>query len=358
MLIGFLGRTTGLIFLIVGLAACAGPMSPFGSLDLRQKNAKDDGKLSEKGQTARLRFAPERQVLHTSSPFSVIIEDPEGVPENFHLVINFNGMDVTRAFMAHAEKESLDPMNREVRLTTKWLRLLPNRENAIKVTYYRSAKDKTATATYMPPSCSAFASNRMLFAVPEFDPPMMVLQLINQDASKKNLNPFFVAALVAQESSFDPHALSHSRALGLTQVTTLGEEEILKRIDGWPRYPGIETLPLPLVRLGILSGRIHAGNEWRLDPARSIEGGVEYLSYLSDYWQRPEKRAQIERKLGPGDNALSEVMLASYNSGAARVSEALDRDGQKWLQDEELQEARKYVRRVVSYCDHFENRED
>jgi hypothetical protein len=358
MVIGFLGRMTGLGILILGLAACAGPMSPFGSLDLQQKTAKDDGKLSEKGQTARVRFSPERQVLHTSSPFSVIIEDPEGVPEDFHLVVNFNGMDVTRAFMAHAQMQNLDPLNHEVRLTTKYLRLLPNRENSVKVTYYRSVKDKTAAAQYMPPSCSAFATDRMLLSVPEFDPPMMVLQLINQDATKKNLNPFFVAALVAQESSFDPQAMSHSRALGLTQVTPLGEAEILKSIAGWPRYPGIDTLPLPLVRLGILSGRISAGNEWRLDPARSIEGGIEYLSYLSDYWNRPDKRAEIQRKLGPGENALSEVMLASYNSGATRVGDALERDGQKWLQDEELKEARKYVRRVVSYCDHFENRED
>jgi soluble lytic murein transglycosylase-like protein len=210
----------------------------------------------------------------------------------------------------------------------------------------------------MPPSCSAFAANQMLFAIPDFDPPMAVLQLINQSAQRKNLNPFFVAALVAQESSFDPRALSRGKALGLTQVTSLGESEIIKRFDSWPRYPGLESIPLPLLKVSIMAGRIHSGNEWRLDPAHSIEGGVEYLSYLSDYWSRPDKRAQIERKLGPGENAMSEVMLASYNSGAARVSDALERDGSRWLQDEELGEARKYVRRIVSYCDHFEHRED
>jgi soluble lytic murein transglycosylase-like protein len=187
---------------------------------------------------------------------------------------------------------------------------------------------------------------------------MSVLQFINQNAQKKKLNPFFVAALVAQESSFDPLALSRNRALGLTQVTSLGESEIIKNYETWPRYPGLDAMPLPILRMSILTGRVNSGNEWRLNPAHSIEGGVEYLAYLSEYWRRPERRSMIERKLGPSENALSEVMLASYNAGAARVSEALERNGARWLQDEQLGEARKYVRRIVSYCDHFEHRED
>jgi hypothetical protein len=40
------------------------------------------------------------------------------------------------------------------------------------------------------------------------------------------------------------------------------------------------------------------------------------------------------------------------------VSDALEREGTRWLQDEELGEARKYVRQIVSYCDYFEHRED
>lgn len=338
------------------LTGCAGPMSPFGSFPLNQHKASWLEKpVSVTRSRARVRFSPEHQVLHGPANFSVVIEDPEGIPENYKLAINYNGMDVTQTFLSHAQVLSMDPLNHEIRLFTKDFRLLPSRENLVQVAYYRDGVEKSATAQYQPPICSAFTANQMVFSVPEFDPPLSVLQLINQTAQKKNLNPFFVAALVAQESSFNPHALSSTKALGLTQVTSLGESEIMRRVEYWPRYPGIDLIPYPLLKLSILSGRIHSGNEWRLDPALSIEGGVEYLSYLSEYWKKADKRSQVEKKLGPSETALSEVMLASYNSGATRVGEALRSDGPKWLQNQELGEARNYVRRIVSYCDHFEH---
>ncbi|MGZ3723759.1 MAG: hypothetical protein ACXVA9_12540, partial [Bdellovibrionales bacterium] len=136
---------------------CAGPMSPFGALELNQKKAADDSeqtvKINKSG--ARVRFTPDRQVLHSSTNFSVVIEDPEGVPDDFKLVVNFNGIDVTKAFMAHAKWTSLDPLNHEVRLSTKFLRLLPSQENRVQVTYWRTPTEKSATALYQPPSCSA-----------------------------------------------------------------------------------------------------------------------------------------------------------------------------------------------------------
>ena len=103
----------------------------------------------------------------------------------------------------------------------------------------------------------------------------------------------------------------------------------------------------------IANGKVNASNEWRLNPGLSIQGGAEYLTYLAEYWSRPDKRAQLEKYVGDDDYALSLVMLASYNSGGSRVSAAIDADGKKWLQDDELGEARKYVRRVASYCDYF-----
>jgi soluble lytic murein transglycosylase-like protein len=120
----------------------------------------------------------------------------------------------------------------------------------------------------------------------------------------------------------------------------------------------LDEMPLALLRLNIMNGRVNATNEWRLNPALSIQGGVEYLTYLSEYWSRPDKRAQIEKALGTDDLAFSEVMLASYNSGATRVSLALDQKGKNYLQEDGLYEARKYVNRVISYCDYFASREE
>lgn len=341
-------------------------MTPFGATGaLGPSPAEEISPLQGTSLTkrqARVRFSPDHQVLHGPSDFAVIIEDPEGVPDNFRLQVSYNGVDVTRAFRSQAQIVAGDPLRQQVRLVAKHLRLPSTGDNKVEVAYWRNPERSTANtpvvAQYMPPICSAFVANNMVLTLPDFEPPQSTIQLINRHAMDKKLNPFFVAALVAQESSFNPKALSPSRAMGLTQVTPLGEGEIIRRFTDWPRYPGASEMSFPILKLAVLGGQIHAGNEWRLDPSLSIQGGVEYLSYLGEYWNRPDKRAQIERKLGPSETALSEVLLASYNSGASRVAEALERSGDKYLQDEQLFEANKYVRRVVSYCDHFENQED
>lgn len=342
------------------LTGCVGPMTPFGSISW--SNSRQSGVIgadnSLDSPKARVRFIPDRQVLHNQTTFSVVVEDASGVPEDFKLAVYYNGIDVSDEFLAHAEITVMDPMRHELKLTTKFLRLLPGRDNDIKVVYQRGDSSGATVANYLPPTCSAFANNQMLFLIPEFDPPPMLLQLINQSAQQKSLNPFFVAALVAQESSFDPLAVSRKRAIGLTQITSLGEGEIVKRYNHWPRYPGVDDMPIPFLKLLILNGRIHSGNEWRLDPAMSIQGGVEYLNYLTEFWKRPERRTQIETKVGISDSVISEVLLASYNSGAKRVSDAINSRGGRWLASEELGETQRYVRRVMSFCDHFEHQED
>ena len=69
---------------------------------------------------------------------------------------------------------------------------------------------------------------------------------------------------------------------------------------------------------------------------------------------KPEKRKLIAEKLGTdSDTNVSEVILASYNAGPKKVSQALDRYGKNWLADDELTGAVKYVRKIVSYCDQF-----
>lgn len=335
---------------------CVGPMSPFGGLSLRRTPAsfKVDA-AADGGRHVRVRFTPERQVLHGPTTFSLIIEDPMGVPDDAQISITYNGVDVTSSFVSMARESSTDPFRREVRWTTRNLRLPSNEEHLIQAYYRRDTDSAAVTARYMPPICSAFETRGMLARVPQFHPPFEVIQQINQSAIERRLNPYFVAALVAQESGFNPQAVSPSRAVGLTQVTPLGDEELSKRFQHWPRYPGLKEMPFPILKLAVMGGQIHSGNEWRLDPSRSIEGGVAYLSYLTEYWSRPDKRGLIERRLGPSDTSMSQVILASYNSGAARVGDALRRSGRFYLKDSALSEANRYVNQVISYCDHFEN---
>lgn len=347
--------------IMLSLSGCAGPMSPFGAINVwfkRTLNVGGNGSAEGwDGKSARVRFVPTHQVLHGAFDFAIEIDDPAGVPLNFYLKLIYNGVDSSSRFLERADRLYLDSEHKRLRLSISHVRVLPSRENKIVVVYRRSDNSQDVVAKFEPPRCSAFAQAREIASVPEFQPPAEILRKINEQSALHGLNPYYVAGLIAQESGFDPLAVSRARALGLTQVTSQGEAEVIRRNSDWPRYPGLDEMSLPWLRFEILEGAVNASNEWRLNPTLSIQGGVEYLIYLSQYWSRPEKRAMVTRNFGSDESALSELMLASYNSGAMRVSQAVEERGSKYLQDEDLVEARKYVGRVVSYCDYFANLE-
>jgi hypothetical protein len=340
--------------LIMGLTGCAGPTTPFGALNGFGDAAEKVGAALFGGLPSgtHIRFTPRRQVLHDRTTFDVIIDDPSGVPEDHKLVFIYNGKDMTASFLRGADWTYMDPNHRQLRLTTKNLRLLPARDHAIRVIYKRNSRSEPVMAEYRPPSCQAFEPERSIASIPKFDAPPEFVQMINKHARREKLNPYYLAGLIAQESGFDPLAISSAKAVGLTQMTSLGEGEVIKANKKFPRYPGIDEMSVLELRLNVYHGKINSSNEWRLNPEMSIHGGADYLTYLRGYWARPEKRPLLKQA------ELSEVLLASYNSGAARVTRAIERNGADWLQDEELEEARKYVRRVTSYCDHFAHGKD
>ena len=109
----------------------------------------------------------------------------------------------------------------------------------------------------------------------------------------------------------------------------------------------------PFLKIAVLNRQIHAGNEWRLDPSLSIKGGVEYVGRLADYWNRPEKKAQLKWISANPDDAFADVLLASYNAGPKRVSDAIERSHHLWLQDAEIPGTITYIRRSESFCDQF-----
>lgn len=339
---------------MLGLTGCAGPTTPFGAVNGFGKFVdKITAKIfSGLPSGTHIRFSPRRQILHGRADFDVIIEDSAGVPEDHHLVFIYNGQDMTSSFLKGAERTYLDHKHRQLRFTTRDVRLLPSKDHSIRVLYLRDSKSEPVVADYRPPSCQAFEAERSIASIPKFDAPAEFVQMINKHARRERLNPYYLAGLIAQESSFDPHAISSAKALGLTQITSLGEGEVVKSKNDWPRYPGIENMSVIELRLAVFNGTVHPGNEWRLNPDLSIHGGADYLTYLNKYWGKAEKRELLKSA------DLNEVLLASYNSGAARVGRAIERRGADWLQDDELEEARKYVRKVTSYCDHFAHGKD
>lgn len=342
------------------LTACAGPMSPFGAINnlIHNKAANAEADEDRGDGRVKISFTPERQVLHEATSFRVKIEDPDGVPKGSIIKVIYNGVDVTQAFTRQAERKYHNSDTRFLYLTVPKLRIRVDSENKIRFSYQRTPRSLPISVAYQPPQCQAFQNTRGVASVAEFDPPDIYLKWINEQARQNQINPHFLAGLIAQESGFDPFALSRKLALGLTQITSQGEAEVLKQREDWPRYPGLDSLSFPEIRLAILYGRINSKNEWRLNPALSIEGGATYVAYLGNYWNRPDKKEQLAIARAISDTALSEIILASYNAGPTRVSQALHQKGKYWLEARELKETRKYVRRVVSWCDTLSHRED
>lgn len=343
----------GLSFIAFLSVGCAGPASPFGAMNW--PSFLGGPKESADGSTPgyRLRFIPERQVLHGSTDLEIVIEDADGVGESPKLEISYNGKDVTSNFLGKATRTYTDQSKRRLKLAVKNFRLPLLKEHDIQATYWPSKRQKPIHVVFEPPTCSAFSWNGRLNVVPGFEVEDRLITSIDLQSQSQRYNPFLMAGLIAQESSFNPKAVSRAKALGLTQVTPLGESEIIDSYEHWPRYPGIADMGFWSLRSALKDGKINPSNEWRLDPELSIRGGVEYMKYLNAYWSRPDKAAYLERYFNNSEAKRSEVLLASYNSGAARVSQALETDGENFLKNSQLGEARKYVRKITSYCDYF-----
>ena len=101
-----------------------------------------------------------------------------------------------------------------------------------------------------------------------------------------------------------------------------------------------------------MAQEINSKNDWRLDEKKSIEGGILYLNYLSQYWNKTEKE-DILSDVFKQDIPKTDILLASYNSGAYRVKKSILKNRKDWLFDDSLHEARKYVMNIKSYCYSF-----
>ncbi len=168
---------------------------------------------------------------------------------------------------------------------------------------------------------------RIRTRLPEF------AETIKEAAAKNGFDWRLIAAVVYQESHFDPHAVSHTGVRGLMQITLTTAQEM-----------GIDN---------------------RLDAKQSIFGGVAYLRKL---YERYEQASNPDRLL---------ISLASYNVGSGHVRDAqslaeeMGLDPNSWAALEEAlpllrypqyykktrhgycrgTEPVRYVRRILTYYD-------
>lgn len=340
--------------------SCAGPMSPFGGLGLTppEKEVNFRALASEEepfeAEPISISFSPKRQNLHETNQFTVEIFDPNGVGPLSQIQLYYNQRNVTDFWLSRAQVFK-EKQGKRLFLKFEGLKLPAARDHQIIVRYQHGHANNYTTSLYELPECS-MAGLEPLGQLSPFSKEVTEVYepLIEGLSSQEGVNPSLVAGLIAQESAFNPKAVSFAKAIGLTQVTNGAAEEITDIFDHFPVYPKLDDLPVPMIKSLIISGKLNEENEWRLHPRYSILGGIHYLKRLEDYWYREETQKLIHRNYPHnGDDMIDDIILASYNSGPFRVKQSLKSRGQNWLNAKDLSEAKKYVRKVKSYCYHF-----
>jgi soluble lytic murein transglycosylase len=146
--------------------------------------------------------------------------------------------------------------------------------------------------------------------------PLQYWDLIRRHAASRGLDPYLVAALVAQESTFDAAAHSGANAWGLMQIIPSTGRR-LARAEGVRRF-----------RTSMLT-----------DPQVNVRLGTRYF-------------ADLVKRFG-----AAHLALASYNAGEHRVvrwqadRSGLDRD--EFIDDIPFPETQNYVKRILGTAEDY-----
>lgn len=331
-------------------------MTPFGAVTSivptmeKNKTAPVEQEIENESTYPKIQVWPDRQVLHGSTPLSVEIVDHVNAPLIKSVKFYYDDIDVTEEVIQQSEYHFSEDRSR-LSINLESIKFKLSEQHRLQVAYQKKG-EILKKVEVLPPECSLHEMAKIK-NTQSFKPPRRYLASINKKAAQKKYNPNLVAGIVAQESGFRNTAVSWAKALGLMQVTSLAEAEIINKYKKWPRHPEITELSYYSLKTKIKSGHITGKEEWRLNPDLSIEGGIAYINYLEKYWSKKKNRAVLESLPGDKESNLSEVLLASYNSGAARVKKQIQQRGVHWRSASNLKEANKYITKVKSYCYHF-----
>jgi soluble lytic murein transglycosylase len=145
--------------------------------------------------------------------------------------------------------------------------------------------------------------------------PIPFRDALEQNARLSSLDPYLVAALIRQESEFNPRAVSHAKAYGLTQILPGTGRQLSRKID----LRGFRTAML-------------------FTPDINLRIGTFYLRLLLD-----ELQGQWEET------------LASYNAGKGRVTQWLAlaqfSEPAEFVESIPIAETRNYVQTVLRNAD-------
>ena len=145
--------------------------------------------------------------------------------------------------------------------------------------------------------------------------PIPFRDALELNAQRSALDPYMVAALIRQESEFNPRALSHSNAYGLTQILPVTGRQLSRKADLGRFRTAMLFTPDVNLRLGTFYLRL-------------------LLNQLQGQW---------------------ETTLASYNAGKTRVVEWLNGtrfdDPAEFVESIPIAETRNYVQSVMRNAD-------
>ena len=141
--------------------------------------------------------------------------------------------------------------------------------------------------------------------------PLPWWSLVEAEAERRGLDPYLLAALIRQESAFQPQAVSRAGARGLMQLLPSTARLVARKM-----------------------GRPRPSRTQLFDPQTNVELGTQYLF---DVLQRFDGRL--------------EAALASYNAGPGRVDRWLARgnyrDPAEFIESIPFTETRNYVQAVL-----------
>jgi soluble lytic murein transglycosylase len=174
----------------------------------------------------------------------------------------------------------------------------------------RELHQLAATAAYALLDLSGQAQTQVPAAVQRAISPAPFADLLDQEATRRGVDPFLFLALIQQESAFDAGATSSAAALGLTQVMPATGKELARQL-------GIRDFePEDLYR-----------------PAVSLQLGAQYLA------------DQLRRFNG---NAMQ--ALAAYNAGPGAVqrwARAAGGDADLFVEEIDYSQTATYVKKIA-----------
>lgn len=334
------------------LCSCAGPTSPFGAVNKLTPVEKTHTDISlvalETDNNYSVDFYPKQQFYHKRDTLRLDIKGKDKIPNIKNLRLIYNATDLTELFLKNSTHK-LFPNENLIRIEFDALKLSARQVHQISFMYMDELRHYSYK--YGNPTCSI---NKSLPArgLHGFTTPPEYLGLVNLSGREEKINSSLIAGLVAMESGFNPFAVSSAKAIGLTQITDIAQQQIDKKTSQWPRRD-LSSVSYAQIKDEITAGEFSHEADWRLEPGLSLKGGASYLKYIVSFWNLKEQKQLLQEANITTDEQVTDIVIASYNSGPDRIKKYIQKNKNNWLQDPELENVRYYINMIYSYCNDF-----